>query len=487
MFRTISLFVFALLLGLIARGQEQNIYTPAPVIKKNVRFIAETDSLNKLYCKRITGISKKSEYIRNVFKERKEYLNNAVSNGDFMFDCDIYLYVQQIFDTIVKYNPPLQGKMRIVVSRYTEPNAFALGDGTIVVNLGLLNRLDNESQLAFIICHELSHQYFDHVFNKINLIAEKKFDEDFDKQIKKTLKQEYNVHSKLMALVMPLLFDITKYSRTDESQADSMGLIFLSHTPYNTSESIKAIAKLDLFDLEKDTNNIDLKKSFDYEDYLFKNEWLTYHGASSLGAFEYKSTAIDDSLKTHPDCKIRASALEHLYSKLTWAPGKIFLQPEDKFKEISYHAEAEIIETNYRIENYGRALFLALQMSMHFPQDIYSKLIVSRCLSKIYLNRKKHVPYMYVDNTSNEYFENYNRVLAFINELTMHDLEMLGYLGFQKCGNDKFGSNEDYLFTKLVIYLAHNDLVISKSVKENYVAIFKGGKFAEEVTNIKIN
>jgi len=48
--------------------------------------------------------------------------------------------------------------------RDPEPNAFALPNGSIYVTTGLLALLDNESQLAAIIAHELTHVMRRHTY-----------------------------------------------------------------------------------------------------------------------------------------------------------------------------------------------------------------------------------------------------------------------------------------------------------------------------------
>ena len=48
--------------------------------------------------------------------------------------------------------------------RDPQPNAFALPNGSIYVTTGLLTLIDNESQLAAIIAHELTHVMRRHTY-----------------------------------------------------------------------------------------------------------------------------------------------------------------------------------------------------------------------------------------------------------------------------------------------------------------------------------
>ncbi|RZK51413.1 MAG: hypothetical protein EOO59_15085, partial [Hymenobacter sp.] len=64
--------------------------------------------------------------------------------------------VQRVFGQIKAANPQLP-PVQLVLSRNPVPNAHALGNGTVMLNVGLLAHLENEAQLAFILCHELAH------------------------------------------------------------------------------------------------------------------------------------------------------------------------------------------------------------------------------------------------------------------------------------------------------------------------------------------
>ena len=48
--------------------------------------------------------------------------------------------------------------------RDPQPNAFALPNGSIYVTTGLLTLIDNESQLAAILAHELTHVMRRHTY-----------------------------------------------------------------------------------------------------------------------------------------------------------------------------------------------------------------------------------------------------------------------------------------------------------------------------------
>jgi predicted Zn-dependent protease len=63
------------------------------------------------------------------------------------------------------------------VARDPQPNAFALPNGSIYVTTGLMTLIDNESQLAAVLAHELTHVMRRHTY-AANRSNRKKFLDD---------------------------------------------------------------------------------------------------------------------------------------------------------------------------------------------------------------------------------------------------------------------------------------------------------------------
>lgn len=68
------------------------------------------------------------------------------------------VYLQEVLDTIVeKSSSRITGSYSVHLIPSAQPNAFALPGGHIVVYSALLEELDSENELAFILAHELGH------------------------------------------------------------------------------------------------------------------------------------------------------------------------------------------------------------------------------------------------------------------------------------------------------------------------------------------
>ena len=184
-----------------------------------------------------------------------------------------------------------------------------MGEGSIVFNIGLLRRLENDDQIAFVLCHELAHLTENHVNQSIadNL---DKWDKMLNsKEYTALKKQKYGRYEVVQNLLKDFTFDHKRHSRTHEAEADKKGMTYLLNTSFDPKEAIKCLEILDLIDQEKYASKLDLKKIFDFPDYPFKDRWLRSK-KSSLSAMKKDIPEWDiDSLKTHPDCSKRISLL----------------------------------------------------------------------------------------------------------------------------------------------------------------------------------
>jgi predicted Zn-dependent protease len=78
-------------------------------------------------------------------------------------DRQLTAYLQQVADGLY---PELRGAVRVQLVDSPELNAFALPNGNIYLNIGLVARMRNEAQLATVIGHEISHFTRQHSLKK---------------------------------------------------------------------------------------------------------------------------------------------------------------------------------------------------------------------------------------------------------------------------------------------------------------------------------
>jgi predicted Zn-dependent protease len=117
-----------------------------------------------------------------------------------------------------------------------EANAWAMPGGKIVVYSGLLPITQNEAGLAAVIGHEVSHALAKHGNERMtqNLIAQGiqiagAVGLQNKPEMQNLFLQSYGIGSQLGLLA---------FSRQQESEADEMGIMFMSLAGYNPSEAV---------------------------------------------------------------------------------------------------------------------------------------------------------------------------------------------------------------------------------------------------------
>jgi predicted Zn-dependent protease len=93
-----------------------------------------------------------------LLEEVNEFDHQLSKKGLVLKDPVVTAYVQSIGEELLgDQAPPERVEFKFRVLRDTTINAFALPNGSIYVNTGLLALLDNEGELASVLGHEITH------------------------------------------------------------------------------------------------------------------------------------------------------------------------------------------------------------------------------------------------------------------------------------------------------------------------------------------
>lgn len=482
-------FLLLCLFACFLTNGQGRVYVPASRDTLNYTFSTRIAlQLNEELASLPSSLSSgEKESCKKIYRERNKYLEDALAEGNFLFGSDLQKHVEKLFKIIIESNPSLPKDLNVVVADYSEPNAFSIGQKTIIVNLGLLYRMRNEAELTWILCHEIAHEQLHHVNERIFKYSKIYNDKERNKKIKEISKQMYGVHKQLKDLIIPELLDMMKNSRKDELQADSLGTAYYLNTPFSVTEPVQTLLALDAFDSEKDTSLYDLKQFFNSNEFPFQDHWITYKGASSLGgAFEETHDVLDDSLKTHPDCKLRSEVVSKQIEQS--APDKsksLLITDTASFIRLTYSSYAELINSYSMRMNYGRSIFLSMEMQRTFPRDPYAGLTIARSLSKLYIGLKFHYSYVSLKRTKEYFSENYNRVLSFLNELRTSEIGSLAHSYYLKTVPELSLTDEELLFTGILANYAKNNKEDFEFLKKNYISTFTKGRYIKELNNLK--
>ena len=407
-------------------------------------------------------------------------MEQKLLHGDFLFQDSINQYLDNILQTIVTANPKIKRKkdVQIFLSRYYWPNATCVGEGSLILNIGLLRRLENESQLAFIIAHELAHYTRNHVNKSIRKRVQKLNSLEAQKVIRDLNKDAYNAHERADDFFKDVVFDHRKHSRLFESEADSLAILMLQNTPYDVREGIRTLEILDNIDKEKYPKDLNLAERFDFESYPFRKRWLEKE--SGLSIKQVDDFAWDaDSLKTHPDCQRRIVNLKRIIPA-NYSNDKQNIQTSIDFENLVRVADFEIVASAFELGNYGKTIFYALQLLDKYPDNAWLHAIVGICFYDIYVSQENHKLGKYLDLPSNKYKDSYREVLQFIHNLRLKNIANIAYFFIQK-NKDAFEEDEYFLYAMILTADLVEDKDEVKFYKKQYLSKYKKGKYVKHV------
>ena len=390
-------------------------------------FISRSEQQYKKELESLTGENKKD--ISDLYKLRWDNIKEKFDTKEIYSSAKAQEYLNEIVAEIVKANPTLQKQsFNCYFSRSGIPNATYIGEGIILFNMGLFEKLDNESQAAFVLCHELSHFYLNHSENSIRKYVNTLNSKEVQQALKRIKNSEFKKREELEKLVKGITFNSRKHSRDHEAEADSMAIEFMRNTKFNLRESLTTLALLDTIDTDTLKTDLCLKRMFDSKEYPFKNKWIAKEeGLLGSHAQLNEDESLADSLKTHPDCKLRIKILESLVTKYQSANTLKDLLDKTKFIELQNVFRYEIIEYAFTRNDYDKSLYYTLQLLQQHPSDPYLVTQVGRIMNGFYNAQKNHTLNKLASLPSPYYPSNYNLLLQFIQNLYKEDYASISY------------------------------------------------------------
>ncbi len=381
-----------------------------------------------------------------IYKERADAIKERVEASELITDSAVTNYLDGLAKQIISGNSTLaHHNLRIYFSRTPWPNASSMGEGTIVFNVGLFSRLDNEAQVAFILCHELAHYLLNHGNNSIARYVETVNSTTFQTQLKEISKAEFSANKQLEQLALKIGFNSRRHSRAFEKEADSMALVLLKNTNYDLREASSCLALLDSIDKDKHAGKQALENQFNFAEYPFKKRWIENKTLSFTDNEKEKkeAKALADSLKTHPDCQLRIAYVEKELLQGKKNNTRKF-QDQKKFETLQKLFEYEGLEYLFETDKISRCLFTCLQMLNAGDTHPYVLGLAGKCLTKIYTAQQQHSLSKIVSLPSPDFDEEYNNFLKLLQNVRLTELASIAY-HFLQTHSTAGKSSEDFV------------------------------------------
>lgn len=308
-------------------------------------------------------------------------IQELFTSGLIVYNGPIGDYLEKIRIEVTKSDPQLAAETKIFVIKSSVVNAFATNQGYIFITTGLLSKVENEAQLAFVLSHELMHYKYKHAYKSyVN-------DKILDK--KKAGLGIAGIDLKYLAK--------SNYSRDNESEADIKGFELFSKTKYSLS------APKGVFDMLKFSTQPFGNASFDVNAFLgsqyiiFPESYILENVDEPVGEDEDE----DDLLSTHPNLKKRRADIAKnvdFFETDDKSQRADYVLSKDDFAEVQNLARFDLCHTYLVNAAYDKALYNAYCLLQTYKDNIYLKKVVLKSLYGIakFRNVKR-------DNTFGDY------------------------------------------------------------------------------------
>jgi Zn-dependent protease with chaperone function len=331
---------------------------PEPILRNyyehgKTRYKESFNSLNK------KELKKEVQELEGFYIESNYSLSLLLRSGKILVDDTLNFTLNFVADVIKKANS-IDENLHFLILRSPVQNAFCTEDGTIIVTTGLLAYLDNESELAFILCHEISHYLSQHVLNRVL------------EGVKLSMAEAANgvVDEKSR------ISKIHSYARNQETEADSLGLHLFLNTGYHPNGAITALEKL------KNGHTPYAGTPFDLN--FIQVEELQIDSLVKLSDDGYPTAVNDtDSVTTHPHVDDR---IEFVKSKLknVEAVGSFNLCKQVEFTSIKRLAAYSFIEELIKRNASVQALYHTYFISQKYKRHSYWHVLKAKALFDIF-------------------------------------------------------------------------------------------------------
>lgn len=399
--------------------------------------------------------------IRQINFDRKMIFMEKVFDGAFIKDDSLENYVDNVLNNIAQHNTLQSYPRRVLILSSPHVNAVCYGQGIYAVTVSLLARMENESQLAFILAHELAHDELGHIRTRIvqeaDLDLEDKAREQTFKIVSgKIVQEEIEEFRKL-------IYGFSKYSRNNEMRADSMALVLLRNANYNEKEAFSALSILQSAQSPKREIGAELFLPLHNDHYPFQDYWLndrlTVYSKKYMGTFLYSP----DSIESHPTITLRKQVLS---TYLKNQKGDVFLQPSAFVNQVTEIASFETVESAYKNKEYDLALYHALQLYTRYPKNSYIVSRIGKILSDLYEARNSGRFDDYVARYTPNYCAELKLINSFLYNLTQQELGDVAFHFLTNRSHFNLQEKSHYYLLWKVSSLTHRNDLIAKTSEE---------------------
>jgi hypothetical protein len=356
-----NLLVAALLLSVAAFAQRSDfplLYSSGklpyefitPPEKRAQERIEKRKNAGEILSQKDVDFIYTSEYTFSYFVE-----SGFVTTGD-----EVSLYAARIIERLLKNEPDLNGRISTYIVRTDDARFFSFDNGIILLSIGLLSKLENEAQLAYLLARECIH------------IREKHAEQNY---------------SDIDLAKVKYLNRVNVYSAEQEFQTDKKALRLYSDAGYSVREAVNALVNLSRYDYcfgEAEFSPV----FFEHDDYVFPENYYL-----ERLAVDYYDTITPYYI---PKAKERIDALKATTAEMKSEQQTTGFETEVFFLYIRKLCREELLRCYLNNQKYEEAIYGAFILLKDDSSNYTAKNSIAQSLSTLALytapDREQFVP-----------------------------------------------------------------------------------------------
>lgn len=364
---------------------------------------------------------------KDFFLGTRFFIDDLLLSGNVIFNEPLSSYVSQVAHYVLGESDDLKNKLRFYVIKTTAANAFSTDQGILFFTTGLLARLENEAQLAFVIAHEVSHYVLHHVREKY--IARKNLSYSTGRYGQQTYRDG--------------IVTLSIYNRELELEADNMGIQYFLKTEYDINEIYASFEVL-------------LRSYLPFKEEIFD---LNYFNSDLLkiptSYFPDKITEVtadphfDNEESTHPNIATRIDRAKEFIDSATTNGIKKFHISKDTFFLVQTLARFEIVNLHLADRMYGDALYDCYILEHEFPNNRFLELSKVKAWYGL-VKYKNHNRYSEVASEADKIEGESSILHGLLHTLSKTELNIIA---FRQCYDIAGKYPQDSIFSKYLIDL----------------------------------
>ncbi|MBI3134330.1 MAG: M48 family metalloprotease [Bacteroidetes bacterium] len=295
---------------------------------------------------------------KDFFMSTRFLFDELLLSGQVLFNDPVTNYVNKLADYVLRDNKELRSELRFYLLRSNTPNAYSTDQGIILFTTGLISQVESEAQLAYILCHEISHYAEKHVRNEYME----------SQKIYKGRGQYGNANYKSR------IEQISNYSKELELEADEKGIDMFLKTEYDVNEIFTGFEVLHYTYLPFDDIHFDTS--------FFSTPQMVVPGSLFPDTINQVSQEIDydDAGQTHPNIQKRIDAAMDYLGDGTSKGTKKFIISEEEFFKVRELTRFESINISLSNREYATALYSVYLLQTDYKDNRFLDLSLVKCL-----------------------------------------------------------------------------------------------------------